>query len=311
MARKTTDRLHQQTSTSRFLLGCALAASLWSVSRAEIHLPPPEPLFCDYFIQTNQAPPAAPWTTHSGTCSVQGDELCLGATSLYSYGSAYIATNWTDFSVQAHVKFPEIAYGAGLGGRLDEATGARYAVWVYPEHSIGKSNLLRVVKFSNWGTWTLLKEVPLAAVGTNSHVLKLCFFGDRIRASFDDQVVAEVTDATLGGGGITAEMWANGDPYLFQLDDVTVSVLSPAEIASLSLPAAPHLEGIEQLADGNMHLVAQGAAAHVYHLQACGDLGSATWSDIATNTADGSGLVTFDDLAATNHPSRFYRIFAP
>jgi hypothetical protein len=311
MARKTTDRLHQQTLNSRFLLGCALAASLWSVSQAEIQPPPPEPLFCDYFIQTNQTPPAAPWTTHSGTCAVQGDELCLGATSLYSYGTAYIATNWTDFSVQAHVKFPEIAYGAGLGGRLDESTGTRYAVWVYPEHSIGKSNLLRIVKFSNWTTWTLLQEVQLAAVGTNSHVLKLCFFGDRIRASFDDQVVAEVTDATLGAGGITAEMWANGDPYLFQLDDVTVSVLSPAEIASLSLPAAPQLETIEKLADGNMHLVAQGEPGRAYHLEASADLNNPSWSAIATNTAAVSGQVEFVDLTATNHPSRFYRIFAP
>lgn len=296
---------------SRFLFGCALAVSLCHGSLAEEPLPPAAPWFCDYFIQPNQAPPAAPWRTHSGTCAVQGDELCLGATSLYSYGSAYIATNWTDFSVQAHVKFPEIAYGAGIGGRLDETTGTRYAVWVYPEHSIGKSNLLRVVKFSNWGTWTLLQEVQLAAVGTNSHLLKLCFFGDRIRASFDDQVVAEVTDATLGAGGITAEMWANGDPYLFQLDDVTVSVLSPAEIASLSLPAPPHLETIERLADGNMLLVAQGEPGREYHLQASADLNGPSWSAIATNTAGVSGQVEFADRAATNHPSRFYRIFAP
>jgi hypothetical protein len=268
-----------KATTFRALLGFTVVGIALCGSRAEAQLSTNEPLFCDYFTQTNQPAPASPWITYSGNCTVQGDELCIGANSLYSYGHAYITTNWTDCSVQAHVKFPEIAYGAGLGGRLDETTGAHYAVWVYPEHSIGKSNLLRVVKFSNWGTWTLLKEVQLAAVGTNTHSLKLCFFGNRIIASFDEQVVADVTDDTLGSGGITAEMWANGDPYIFHLDDVMVNVLSQAEINSFSVPTPPHLGAIEKLADGNMHLVANGEAGRVYHLQASGDLGGPTWSE--------------------------------
>ena len=234
-----------------------------------------------------------------------------GTSAAQSYANVYLNTNWTDYSVEAEVKYPEIAYGAGLGGRLNIGTGAHYAVWVYPEHSIGKSNILRVVKFSNWGTWTLLQQVNLAAVGTNTHKLKLGFFGSRITASFDGQEVATVTDDTLTSGGITAEMWANGDPYVFHVDDVLVTLLTTEPASNVAATQPSTIGVIERRPDGNMHLVVTAAPGQVCHLQTIGALGESSWSNILTNTANGSGVVEFDDLTATNQASRFYRIFTP
>jgi len=288
----------------------ALFLSVFFANSGPAYATTNETLFCDDFARANHAPPS-PWITQSGEWNISGDELCVGPDSLYSYGYSYIATNWTDYSVQAEVKYAEIAYGAGLGGRLDPTTGAHYAVWVYPEHSIGKSNILRVVRFSAWGTWTLLQQVNLAAVGTSSHKLKLSFLGNQITAYFDDHEVATAIDDTLTAGGITAEMWTNGDPYIFRLDDVLVAIQPPDSPSSGSIAVPSTIGLIARRADGNMHMVAKGNPGQVYQLQASATLEDSSWSDISTNTASGSGVVEFDDLTATNHESRFYRIFTP
>lgn len=290
-------------------VGLALVCGALLANFSAAHATTNETLFCDNFVRADHSG-LAPWLTQSGECAISGAELCVEASSLYSYGHSYIVTNWTDYSVEAEVKYPEIAYGAGLGGRLDATTGAHYAVWVYPEHSIGKSNILRIVKFSNWGTWTLLQQVNLAAVGTNTHKLKLSFLGNQITAHFDGHEVAMVTDNTLTSGGITAEMWANGDPYIFHVDDVLVSLL-PEPVSNVSAPQPSTIGVIERRADGNMHLVVAAAPGQVCHLQAMATLSDSNWSNILTNTANGLGVVEFDDLTATNQASRFYRIFTP
>lgn len=295
----------------RTALGLAVAwAALLAISGVA-HATTNETLFCDDFASATQPNLAAPWATQSGEWTVSDGKFCGEPNSLFSYSFTCVATNWTNYSIQGQIKFPAHAYGGGLGGRLDATTGAHYAAWVYPESSASGSNLLRVVKFTNWETWTLLQQVRLPSVGTNAHTLKLSFVGSRITAHFDGFEVASVTDHSFTSGGITADMWTHNTPYVFSLDDVIVTSLTQNQTNNVSALPPLTISTIQKLNDGNMRLLASGNPGQVYHLQASGNLGNPAWSNLATNTANGFGVVEFNDQSATNHSSRFYRIFSP
>jgi hypothetical protein len=76
--------------------------------------------------------------------------------------------------------------------------------------------------------------------------------------------------------------------------------------------APPTVTGISTLADGNMQLGFNGQAGQLYLIQAADNLTPPiAWTTVSTNTADGGGSFSFDDLTATNHGYRFYRAATP
>lgn len=299
-----------KTRAGRVAVSLTVACVALLATRGVAHATTNEILFCDYFAASSTPNLPAPWAIQSGDWTVSDGKFCGEPSSLFSYGFTCVATNWTDYSVQGQIRFPAHAYGGGLGGRLNPTTGAHYAAWVYPEGSVGGSNLLRLVKFTSWETWTSLKQVRLPAVGTDTHTLKLSFSGNRITAHFDGFEVASVTDDSFASGGITADMWTHDTPYVFSLDDVIVTSLPQSQTNNSSALPPLTISTIQKLPDGNMRLVANGNPGQIYHLQASGELGN-PWSNLATNAANGSGVIEFNDLGATNHSSRFYRIFTP
>src|SRR5689334_7724654 len=113
--------------------------------------------------------------------------LVGGTNDPLSYGFAFIDTNWTDYSVEGKIQFSATdAFGGGLGGRLNPATGAHYAAWIYPDHSTSfrGGNLLALIKFQDWNNWGYqgisfvpMQQVALPGVGTGQHTLKLAFRG--------------------------------------------------------------------------------------------------------------------------------------
>lgn len=264
-------------------------------------------LFCDEFTATNTATPAQPWTTQANTWNLTGGELECGPNNSFSYGRICLFTNWTDYAVEAQIKFGPNAYGGGLGGRLNPTTGEHYAAWVYPRYDAGPGKLLRLVRFTNWTTWTLLAQTNVALPETSTHSLQLIFSGNEISVRFDDQEVARATDNTLTTGGISAEMWTDWTPYEFHVDSVTVTTGPDSVVAPLPVT----INSIAPRPDGNMHLTAAGAPGQEYYLEAVTSLETSAWHRIATNTANIAGLVSFDDLNATNYDRQFYRVFTP
>ena len=85
-------------------------------------------LFSDDFTRGTDPGPLPPWTTNAdgGDWTVTGGVLIGGPNTLPSYGDLYITNSWDDYSVQAQFQFPVGAFGGGLGGRLNPATGAHY-----------------------------------------------------------------------------------------------------------------------------------------------------------------------------------------
>ena len=189
-------------------------------------------LFADDFTRATNPGSLSPWVAALGTWSVTGGML-QGAATSQNYGQVYMNTNWTDYSVQARVRFTAGAFGGGIGGRVTVATGAHYAAWVYPETTPGGSGVLRLIKFRSWNTWsgTSMQQVSLASVGTNWHALKLTCEGSRIQVSYDGNAVMDVTDngfdnrAAYLSGGIVAGIWQNATAFNMFVEDVVVNAI--------------------------------------------------------------------------------------
>jgi hypothetical protein len=202
------------------------------------------PTFSDNFQRSTDPGPVAPWIVHAGNWTVTGGQLQGGPNTLSTYGNVYLNNDWIDYAATAQIKFPVGAYGGGLGGRLNPATGQHYGAWIYPENSPGGSDVLKLIKFQDWNNWTLLQQVSLAAVGTNWHNVRLAFKGNQIAVAFDGTQLISVADSfAYPSGGISVDMWTDAAAYVIAVDNVTVSPLvtadsySTPENTTLNVPA--------------------------------------------------------------------------
>ncbi|HUL00881.1 MAG TPA: cadherin-like domain-containing protein, partial [Nitrospirota bacterium] len=192
-------------------------------------------LFSDYFTPAPGAPnPLSPWVGVAGTWAV-ANGVMQGSGTASNYANIYTSTTplWTDYSVEGIIQFPAGAFGGGIGGRVNPATGAHYGAWVYPDGSMGGSNVLKLIKFSNWTTWsyTPMQQVSLPSVGTGWHDLKLVFNGSEIQVYYDGTLMIDVTDnnfdstAPYLSGGISGDMWTYTTSYVMGLKNIAVQAL--------------------------------------------------------------------------------------
>ena len=207
----------------------SLASSKYAFAFANgtLNVVAPGTLFVDGFTRSPDPGPLAPWVVQAGNWSVTGGVLAGGTNVLYSYGFAYLTNTWADYSAQAQIKLSAGAFGGGLATRLNPATGARYAAWIYPEGSPGGSNVVRLLKFQNWTEFTVMQQASLPAVGTNWHALKLVARGNRLAARYDGNLVLSVTDLDAQpflNGGLALETWTDATAYTLLADDVLVNL---------------------------------------------------------------------------------------
>jgi hypothetical protein len=179
------------------------------------------------------------WTTISGTWAV-ANSMMNGTSTEGQYGFAYGGQSWTNYTVQAQFKFSPGAWGGGLGGRVNTATGAHYGAWLYPEGSLGPSAVVKVVKFPNWGTWSgnPMATATIPNLGKTWHTLTASFNGSAIQVSVDGTPYINVTDngfdsqAPYASGAISLDMWTNpGFPSVMSVKNVSEQALSAAPAA--------------------------------------------------------------------------------
>jgi hypothetical protein len=291
-------------------------------------------LFSDDFAGTT----LSPWKVEEGTWTVANGEL-NGSSGLDTLGYAYIGTNWTDYTVQASVRFSMTngPWGGGIGGRLNMATGAHYAAWVYPEGSEGGSSIMNLIKWETWGNWSRIPmaQAKLPGVGTNWHTVALSFQGSSITASYDGTQEISVTDndfsamAPLASGGITADEYTYQTPFTFSVANVVVSPntnASAAQVESLTLNETSTTKltslsstdtkeiatrvglKIEHLAvspSGQANLALRGQLGQAYLLEMSIDL--IHWQILATGALP-SARFLFVDQTAARSDRRFYRV---
>ncbi|HWH69252.1 MAG TPA: tandem-95 repeat protein, partial [Candidatus Sulfotelmatobacter sp.] len=170
------------------------------------------------------------WSASGGLLRGQGGREEL---QNHDYGYIYLTNSWTNYSVEARIRFPSpSAFGGGVGGRLNPATGAHYALWLYPDGSPGGGNLLKLLKFQTWrsfgssnGASMPVQQVSVGAVGTNWHTLKLLFQGREIVAYYDGNQVMDFVDLEAPpylSGGVCFGMWTETDLYTMEVDKVVV-----------------------------------------------------------------------------------------
>lgn len=73
-------------------------------------------------------------------------------------------------------------------------------------------------------------------------------------------------------------------------------------------PASPVITNITKQVNGNMVVSATGTAGLAYYFDATDNLNPPTWVNLTAGLANVSGVVSFTDADAPNHPQRFYRL---
>ncbi len=225
----------------------AVNGSLTSaVATASIMVTTPAQLFYDNFARATGSHSIFPWVNQLGSWSITNKSL-QGSCALDDYGYAYYNASWTDYSVEAQIRYPSTnVWGGAIGGRLDPVTGAHYDVWILPENSPwGPDNgvpsgvpTLQILKYSDWFNYAAQDLIRLPAVGTSWHNVKVAFQGSNVFAYFDGNLITNLVDnGTFDGqpaytnGGITAEVYAaTPTAYTMSFSNFIVAplVLSPS-----------------------------------------------------------------------------------
>ena len=173
-----------------------------------------------------------PWSRQLGNWVVTNGVL-QGSSAVNEYAYVYYNASWTDYAVEGRVQFPAGAFGGGIGGRVDPASGVHYGAWVYPDGSAGGSNVLKLIKFRDWTTWSgsPMHQVNLPSVGTDWHTLKLDFAGNHILVWYDGNQVMDVIDDDFDGrpaylsGGVSVDLFTlttSTTSYAMSADDIVV-----------------------------------------------------------------------------------------
>lgn len=206
------------------------------------------PLFADDFVRLADPGPIPPWAVRSGNWMLTGGALTGGANTVQSYANVYLTNSWTDYSVEALIQFSsESAFGGGIGARLNPASGAHYAAWVYPAGSPGGSNVLKLIKFQTWtgfgyhGTsGAAMAQASVAPVGLDWHSVKLAIHANQIKVYYDGHQMLSVADTEpvpLSEGGICVDVWTHSLSDTMSISEVIVRP-SVLEIPDTQLEAA-------------------------------------------------------------------------
>jgi hypothetical protein len=275
-----------------------------AIATAAVMVVPPGYLFYDNMARPTGTGCLLPWVQQLGAWNITNG-MFTGTSSNNCYGDAYCAnSSWTDYTVQAQIQFSgSNAFGGGIGGRLNPATGAHYAAWVYPEGSVGGSLALKLIKFEGWTAWSTspMASVALSAVGTNVHTLALTMQSTNLTVYLDGVQMLNTTDNNFDGvpayanGGITADMYSDPNPSAVSFRNVAAITLGAPVIQSL---------GVTNRVLG---LTWSAVSGQTYQVQYKDDLGAANWTALVPNIVAGGPTATATN-SVTNSPQRFYRI---
>jgi hypothetical protein len=265
---------------------------------------PPGVLFFDSLARPTNTTDISPWVEQLGSWGITNNQLA-GATVSNAYGFSYYSNSaWTDYTVQATVQFSNTnGWGGGVGGRLDPATGAHYAAWVYPEGSPGGQDRLKLIKFEGWTLWSFMPmaDIGLPAVGTNAHALKITFKTNYITVSIDGTPQISLQDVNydsvppLTGGGIVAEMFNGGINYSLAVNNVSATPLTQPEILGVSLT------------NNAATVTWTSIPTQTYQLQYKDSITATNWNNIAPNVSATDTNTSATDIAIGPN-QRFYRV---
>ncbi len=237
---------------------------------------------------------ASGWSVVGGIYTYNGS----GLTNSYT-GSA----SWSDYTLVAGIKLSSLSdLPGGIRGRVNLASGAGYAVWLYPAE--GQIKLFRATGWDidSVGQTQLGPTANGITFDTNFHSVWLNFSGTTITVYFDGTPVITASDATYGSGVIALDV--NNQPI--QFDNVSVifgiPVLPPA-VSSVSPPSGSTLGGTAVQINGSGFISGStvtigGASATgvvvngATSISAVTPSGGAGGADVVVTNANGTGTLT-------------------
>jgi hypothetical protein len=156
---------------------------------------------------------SAGWTVANQSVQYNGS----GNTQIYAGNSG-----WTDYTLAVPIKLLSANnWPGGIRGRMNPATGAGYAVWLYPTQG-----LVILYRTSAWSIDQSLVQLAQASVSSdtiNFHTVSMTFKGTQIQVLYDSNAVITATDATYPSGLIALE----GDNQVITYGNVAVTGPSP------------------------------------------------------------------------------------
>lgn len=139
---------------------------------------------------------ASNWSVANGALQYNGS----GHTQVFAGNSS-----WTDYTLNVAVKLATLNdYPGGIRGRLNPATGAGYAVWLYPHEGLIK--LFRNTAWNIDSGLVLIGQGSTSFDSTNFHNVQLSFKGSQISVFYDGRAVITATDATYPNGLIALDV---------------------------------------------------------------------------------------------------------
>jgi len=150
------------------------------------------------------------WDASSGAASYNGG----GHTQIYAGSAA-----WTDYTVETKFRLATgLNHPGGLRGRVDVATGASYAVWLYPGD--GAIKLFRVAAWNiDTAGLALIAQAPATITSGVFHTLSITFSGSQITVAFNGSTVITATDTALAAGAVALDV----SNRQIDFDDITVT----------------------------------------------------------------------------------------
>jgi hypothetical protein len=281
-------------------------------------------LFSEDFTRTNNPGTLSPWISQSGTWRISGG-LLTGSARGQGYGVLYVPNVWTNYSVEAQIRFSPTAYAGGLGAYVNTGNGSRYAAWIYPETSAGGSNLLRLLKFKSWKNYSYtnvgsmpMGQANLPAVGTNLHNVKIAVSGNQVAAYFDNNQLITVTDAEatpFTDGAVSIDLRTGSTADTMAVDNVIVkSIPGGGGFGPLVVPTglgpdvvdAPVIESV-RIVEGSAVVSWTAVPGHMYRMQYTESLDAPDWQDATEDIVATDGTVTAINEIGSS-PQRFYRV---
>ena len=185
---------------------------------------PPATLFSDDF--SDPAWTNSHWTVYKGTWAVIDGVYDQSDTNTSNFPQIAYAgsTSWSNYAINATVRYVSGTFGPATTGRLNTATGSRYTVLVYPT-STGGPNRARLIRLDDYasGGLLVLSDVTVTA-DTNWHNTSLVFSGSTIKWYYDGVLKITATDTKYTTGAICFETPYSHVAY----DNVTVMGLTPS-----------------------------------------------------------------------------------
>lgn len=165
---------------------------------------------------------AQDWSVVNGAIQNNGG----GHTQIYAGDG-----NWGDYDLKVDVKLNSLSdYPGGIRGRINPASGASYALWLYPNEGIVR--LYRTVAWNIDSGFSELGQAGFVFDATQFHTFELLFSGSTIQALVDGKSLMTVTDSTLPTGMVGLDV----SNQVINFKNIVVSSATPS---SDSISATP------------------------------------------------------------------------